>query len=105
MEELVEALILKKPPITLAAIHRKVAEIAQEKGCVHLTYRVVRDIAQKIDPALVLLAHEGSKVYNQKYELIYLREATAPNEICKQIFFYRKEFNNHSVFLKHLFRH
>jgi len=42
---------------------------------------VVRDIAQKIDPALVPLAQQGSKAYNQEYELVYRREAAAPNEM------------------------
>lgn len=81
LEELVEALVLKKPPITLTAIHRKIIKVAQQKKLIEPTYRVVRDIARKIDPALVLLAQEGSKAYNQEYELVYRREATTPNEM------------------------
>lgn len=81
LEALVEALVLKKPPISLAAIHRKISEVAEEKKQAIPSYRIVRDIAQKINPALVLLAHEGSKAYNQQYELIYRREASAPNKI------------------------
>lgn len=81
LEELVEALILKKPPITLAAIHRKIIQVARKKGVVEPTYYVIRDIAKKIAPDLVLLAHKGSKAYNQIYELLYRREAAAPNEI------------------------
>lgn len=81
LEKLVEALSLAKPSITIAAIHRKVFQIAKEKGCVLPTYRVIRDIILNIDPSLSLLAHKGSKVYDQKYELIYRREASAPNEM------------------------
>lgn len=81
LAELVEALILKKPPISLAAIHREVIKVAQKKGITVPTYRVVWLTAKQIDPALVLLAQEGSKVYEQEYELLYRREATAPNEI------------------------
>lgn len=81
LEELVEALRMAKPSITITAVHRKVVRIADENGDVPPTYRVVRDIVQKIDPSLLLLAHEGSKVYNQKYELINRREASAPNEM------------------------
>jgi len=66
---LVEALVLKKPPISLAAIHRKITEVAKKKKEAIPSYRIVRDIAQGINPALVLLAHEGSKAYNQQYEL------------------------------------
>lgn len=81
LEELVEALRLAKPSITITAIHRKVGQIASDNGGTLPTYRVVRDIVLKIDPSLLLLAHGGSKVYDQKYELIYRREATAPNEM------------------------
>lgn len=81
IEQLVEALVLNKPFITVAAIHRKVGEIARKKGLQEPTYRVVWDIARGIDPALVKLAHEGSKAYNQEFELVYRREANTPNEI------------------------
>lgn len=81
LEELVEALILEKPPVSLAAIHRKVVKVAKKKGSIQPTYRVVWDIAKKINPSIVLLAHDGVKAYNQKYELIYRREASGPNEI------------------------
>lgn len=81
LEQLVEALVLKKPAVTLAAIHRKVCEVAKRKGLSEPTYRVVWLIAQQIDPGLIKLAHEGTKAYNQEYELIIRREADAPNEI------------------------
>lgn len=81
LEQLIEALVLKKSPITLAAIQRKVATVAKIKGLQEPTYRVVWLIARQIDPALTKLAHEGSKAYNQEYELIIRREADVPNEI------------------------
>jgi putative transposase len=56
LAELVEALVLKKPPISLAAIHRKVVKVAKQKGLVEPTYRVVWLTAKQIDPALILLA-------------------------------------------------
>lgn len=81
LAELVEALVLKKPPISLAAIHRKVVKVAKQKGITEPSYRVIWLTAKQIDPALILLAHEGSKIYNQEYELLYRREANAPNEV------------------------
>ena len=81
LEKLVEALVLKKPPISLAAIHRKAEEVAKEKGWKIPTYRVVRDIAKRMDPALIFLAHQGNKAYEQEYELIYRREASEPNQV------------------------
>ena len=81
MEQLVEAIVLKKPSLTLAAVHRKISDIARRMGIREPTYRVVWLIAQRIDPGLIKLAHEGSKAYDQKFELIIRREASASNEI------------------------
>lgn len=81
LEQLVEALVLRKPPISIAAIQRKVTEIAVNKGQRPPSYKVVWLIVQQIDPALIMLAQEGTKEYNQTYELIYRREADAPNDI------------------------
>ena len=81
LEELVEALRMNRPEITITAIHRKVARITNKNGDVPPTYRVVRYIIKKIDPSLLLLSHQGSNAYNQKYELIHRREASVPNEI------------------------
>lgn len=76
-----EALALKKPPITLAAIHRQVAQIAKRDQLAVPSYRVIRDVVKSLDPGLMKLAHEGSKAYNESYELIYRRDANAPNAI------------------------
>ena len=81
LEELIEALALRKTPITLAAIHRKIVEVAEEKKLKAPSYRVVRDVVQSIDPALVKLAQEGTKAYDQTYELVFRREASMPNEL------------------------
>lgn len=81
LEKVIEALVLEKPPLTYAAIHRKVKSIAQKKGWKEPTYVVVRDIAQSLDKRLIVLAHEGSKAYGQIYDLIYRRESDAPNEM------------------------
>ena len=74
-------MVLQKPPLTLTAIHRKVVKVAKQKKLPEPTYYVVRDIAQNMNIGLVVLSQEGSKAYNQAFELIYRREATAPNEM------------------------
>jgi len=79
--ELTEALILKKPPISLAAIHRKIIKVAQHKGFAEPSYKAIWLTAKQINPALVLLAHEGSKAYEQEYDLLYRRESATSNEI------------------------
>jgi putative transposase len=81
LEHLTEALLLKKPPLSVAAIHRKVVEVARSKKVTEPSYRVIWDIVRNVDPALVRLARDGNKAYNQEYELVIRREATAPNEI------------------------
>jgi putative transposase len=79
--ELTKALTLHKPPLTISFIHRKVSQEAIRKLIQPISYRTVYNIVKKVSPALITLAHEGSKVYNQKYELIYRRECHRANEI------------------------
>jgi len=81
LEEVVEALVLKKPPLTYTAIHRKIVEIAKHKNLPEPSYIVVRDIAKNINRGLLVLSHEGSKAYNQSFGLIFRREAGRPNEM------------------------
>ncbi len=44
-------------------------------------YKLIWSVVRDIDPALLTLAHEGTKGYQQAYDLIYRREARRPNEI------------------------
>jgi putative transposase len=81
LAELVEALALQKPAPSVATIHRKVAAIATEQGLHVPSYDVVHDTVRQLDPALVTLAHAGSKVYSDTFDLLYRREADAPNAI------------------------
>jgi putative transposase len=41
----------------------------------------VTAIVRALDPALVTLAHEGRKAYKERFDLLYRREASRPNEI------------------------
>jgi putative transposase len=81
LAQVVEAFALQKPAPSVATIHRKVAAIATAQGLHVPSYDVVHDIVRQIDPALVTLAHEGSKAYSDAFELLYRREADAPNAI------------------------
>jgi putative transposase len=45
------------------------------------SYSRVYAIVAQLDPALVLLAQEGSKAYQNAYDLVYRRQASQPNEI------------------------
>ena len=81
LKQIVEGLALQKTKPTAAAIHRHVEELAQQHGWTVPSYGTVYNIVASLDPALVKLAHEGTKAYQQSYDLLYRREACRPNEI------------------------
>jgi putative transposase len=81
VQRLIEGLALQKAKPSAAAIHRQVAALAAQHGWDVPSYSRVYDIVHHLDPSLVLLAHEGSKAYQNVYDLVYRREATRPNEI------------------------
>jgi len=41
----------------------------------------VYDVIRRLPTALVTLAHQGTKVYADRFELLYRREASRPNEM------------------------
>lgn len=81
LQQIIEGLALQKTRPSAAAIHRQVEEFAQQQGWPAPSYSVVYDVVRSLDPALVKLAHEGTKAYQQSYDLLYRREAGRPNEI------------------------
>ena len=81
LKVLIEALALQKTKPSAAAIHRQVEIIAKQQGWAMPSYGTVYNIVLSLDPALVKLAHEGTKAYQQSYDLLYRREARYPNEI------------------------
>ena len=81
LQQLVEGLALQTPPFTIAVIHRKVCELAQQHDLKPPSYGLVYDIVRQLPTALTTLAHEGAKAYKQRFDLLHRREAQAPNEI------------------------
>ncbi len=79
--ELIEGLALRTPPPSAAAVHRQVLTVAQQHGWAAPSYRTVYGIIRAIDPGLRTLAHEGAKVYQEAFDLLYRREATRSNEM------------------------
>jgi putative transposase len=79
--ELVEAMALETPRRSIATIHRLICDIAANRSEPSPSYHAVYNIVKAMNPALLTLAHEGSKVYNQTYDLLYRREAEAPNAL------------------------
>lgn len=81
LQQLIEGLMLRRPPPSVASVHRQVAALAVERGEPPPSYRCVLDVVHQLDPALVTLAQEGPKAYRERYDLLYRREASRPNEI------------------------
>jgi putative transposase len=77
--QLIEDLALRRPPPSSAAIHRRIADVAQREGWPVPSYSTVYAIVRALDPALMTLAHGGTKEYQQRYELLHRREADGPN--------------------------
>jgi putative transposase len=81
LKKLIEGLALRKPPPTIALVHRQVAEVARRNGWPAPNYQRVYRIVKQLDPALITLAHEGSKIYRTTYDLLHRHEAEQPNAI------------------------
>ena len=81
LREVVEALALEKPPLPIAALHRQICKIAQQRGVNIPTYKAVYRIVRELPKDLVTLAYEGTKAYADTFELIHRREADRPNAI------------------------
>ena len=62
-------------------MHRQAAEVASQLNEPVPSYRTVHLMIQGMDPALVTLAHEGTKSYSDRFDLVHRREAEAPNAI------------------------
>lgn len=77
----IRAYALQKPPLPITVIHRRTVTYAQAQQLPAPSYALVYDIVRNLDPALITLAHEGSRAYREQYDLIYRHEATAPNEL------------------------
>jgi putative transposase len=81
MKTLVEGLALQKPPLSIAAIHRKVIDVAKKNNWHIPVYQTVYSIVKSLPKALTTLALEGNKEYKDKYDLLYPRKSTHSNEI------------------------
>ena len=81
LQQFIEGLALQKPRPTAAAVHRQAALVASRLERTGPSYRTVRRVIQGLDPALMMLAHEGTKSYSDRFDLVHRREAEAPNAI------------------------
>jgi putative transposase len=81
LRQIIEGLALGKPRLSVAAIHRRILEIAGQRGERPPGYSSVYAIIRDLEPALLTLAHDGTKAYSDQFDLIYRNEAEGPNAI------------------------
>ena len=81
LQQLIEGLALRKPRLSAAAIHRKAVETGKKRGECPPSYDTVYSLIRKLEPALVTMAHEGTKAYSETFDLVHRTEAEAPNAI------------------------
>jgi putative transposase len=81
VKEAIEGLALQRPPLPVTALCRQVQRLAQGLGELPPSYSVVYDVVHKLPADLLVLAHEGSKAYSNKFELVHRREGDGPNTI------------------------
>lgn len=77
----IEGLALERPRRSVAAIYRLVRDSIGPGGAWVPSYATVHAVIRAMEPALMMLAHEGAKAYAHAYDLLHRREATRPNEI------------------------
>jgi putative transposase len=76
----IEALALRRPEPTAAFIHRRVSDLARDRGLPAPSYSTVRAVITAIDPGLRTLAQHGDTAYRDRFEMVYRRTTTRPNE-------------------------
>ena len=81
LRALAEGLALETPRRSIKTIHRMICAVAQKRGERSPSDATVYHVVSSMDPAMQMLAHEGSKTYSETYDLLYRREATCPNEL------------------------
>jgi putative transposase len=77
---LVERLALTRPRLSVATIHRRVVA-AQEQRNPPPSYSSVYAVVRKMDPAMLMLAHEGVAAFRDHYELVFRHRAKQPNAL------------------------
>lgn len=81
LRQFVEGLALQRPRRSLAAIQRLAVQVAEGHGWSAPSYDQVRAIVRQLDPALLILAHEGTVTYAETDDLLHRHTARRPNAI------------------------
>ena len=79
--DLVEGLALRRPRLSAAATHRRVAVLAAERSWAVPSYATIHAILRDLDPAMVTLAQDGPAAWRDRYEMIHRHRALHPNAL------------------------
>ena len=75
----IEALYLHRPAPSVATVYRTVGQVAARQGWAAPSYETVRGVLRALGDPLLVLAQQGTKAYQQAYDLLYRRESDRPN--------------------------
>jgi len=81
LHQCVEGLALQSPPLSIAVIHRQICGLALQHQMRPPSYSLIYAMVRQLPTALATLAHQGSKAYRQRFDLLHRREAEASNVI------------------------
>lgn len=76
----IEGMALTRPKRSIAHIHRDISRLAKQRGWPDMRYETVYAVVRAMNPSSLVLAHEGSRAYQEIYDLLYLQEVERPNE-------------------------
>jgi len=79
--ELIVSLALRRPAPQIAQVHRRVVEVAGQRGLPAPSYNSVRRVIHRLDRGLLALAHHDPDVYRDEFELVLRRETVHPNDV------------------------
>ena len=73
IREVIEGLALERPPLPATSIHRQVKQFAETIGEPVPSYWMVYDLIRELPESLRTLAHRGTKVYGELFDLVHRR--------------------------------
>ncbi|MED1305534.1 transposase [[Bacillus thuringiensis] serovar konkukian] len=80
VQQQIHKIHLENKNISISSIHRRTKKWCEENGLAEPSYYQVWSFISNIPKNLTELAQYGRKHYEDKYDLVYLREAKRPNE-------------------------
>ena len=66
---------------SIATIHRKITNYCKENNFDIPSYKQIYSVIKAMPKSVIDFSHQGEKYYQNKYDLIQIRESSRPNEI------------------------